>query len=164
MAKASKDIYAVYCKLSKNPASYRVFKDVISKFNEGIVDYIIDGGVFVMWYNLSTISITRRKRDPRTKLINWGDSNKLKQEILDSGKKLFDKETGEGEEWLVYYTNDSYLRWRWYKEKCRIQNKSVYRFDSTRGVNGSRAKLLEAMAKVDLAYLDFKKHEDRIPK
>jgi len=147
--------------MSKDPVSYRIFKNVISEFNEKIIEYVIDGGIFTMWHGLSTLSITRRKRDPRSKRIDWGASNKLKQEILDSGNKLFDKETGEGEEWLIFYTNESYLRWRWHKEKCRIQNRSVYRFDPTRGVNGNKEKLLEAMLKDDMAYLKFKKHEDK---
>ena len=42
--------------------------------------------------------------------------------------------------------------------KCKIKNKSVYRFDATRGVKGNKEKLINLLKEDDLAYLNFKKY------
>ncbi len=161
MAQGSKEIYATYCGAVENPVEYAVFKDIITEFNVGIMEFILDGGTFNMGNRLSDLYICRRKRDPRVKRVNWNASLIEKKKILEAGKKLFDKETGEGEEWLVYYTDVRYFRWRWRKDKCLIKNKSVYRFDPTRGAKGNKGKLMDLIKNDDLAYLKFKKYDEK---
>ena len=73
-----------------------LFKDVCEDFNIMIMDYILDGKEFNMGNNLSTLSIVRRDRDPRSPRINWGESNKYKKELLEEDQKLYNSETGEG--------------------------------------------------------------------
>lgn len=134
-----------------------IFKDICSDFNIMIMNYILEGKEFNMGSNLSTISIIRRDRDPRSPRIDWGESNKYKKELLDEGKKLYDSKTGDGVKWYIYHTDAFYCRYYWRKGKCKISNKSVYRFDPTRGLKGNKDKLISLLKTNDLAYLKFKK-------
>ena len=123
-----------------------------------LLDIYKDGKEFNMGSNLSTLSIIRRERDPRSPRINWGESNKYKKELLEESKNLYDSKTGKGENWYIYYTDPFYCKYYWRKGKCVIKNKSVYRFDATRGVKGNKEKLINLLKEDDLAYLKFRKH------
>jgi hypothetical protein len=158
VAKGIKDIYEEYVEGNEEPVDYELFKNIIYSFNEGVVDLLVEGYEVNLGYQLAALSIVRVKRDPRTQRVDWAASMKLKNELLESGEEIFDSKTGEGEKWLVYYTDDKYFRWRWNKEQCRIKNKYVYRFDAARGNNGKspKEKLTDLLKNDDLAYLRFK--------
>ena len=125
-----------------NEIDKSLFKDICEEFNIMIMDYILDGKEFNMGNNLSTLSIIRRDRDPRSPRLDWGESNKYKKELLEEGQKLYDSETGEGIKWHIYHTDEFYCKYYWRKGKCKVKNKSVYRFDATRGVKGIKEKFI----------------------
>ena len=85
-------------------------------------------------------------------------ANKYKKELLEDGQLLYNSETGKGVKWHIYHTDEFYCKYYWRKGKCKIPNKSVYRFDTTRGVKGNKEKLIHLLKEDDLAYLKFKKH------
>ena len=78
MAKASKEIYDTYKEMSKSPVDYSTFKKILIEFNTEIMNALLKGKTFNMGYKLSTLSIWRRKRDPRTPRVNWGESLKIR--------------------------------------------------------------------------------------
>ena len=160
MAKGSREIYKFYKGISDTPVDYKTFKDIIVKFNCGIVDNLLEGGIFNMGNKLSTLSIWRRKRDPRTMRVNWQESLAYKEDLEKNNIKLYDRETGEGEKWLIYLTDSHYFRYRWHKDKCMVKNKTVYRFDPTRGEKGNKEKLTKLIKGDDLAYLRFKEYKN----
>lgn len=123
-----------------------------------IVDGILEGSEFSMGSNLSTISIRRIERNPSKPTIDWWESNRYKQELLAQGKELFDVSTGQGEKWFIYYTDPWYCKYHWQKSRCKISNKSAYRFTPTRGIKGNKEKLTKLLRDDDLAYLRFRKH------
>ena len=123
-----------------------------------IVNGILEGGEFSMGSNLSTISIRRIERNPSKPTIDWWESNRYKQELLAQGKELFDVSTGQGEKWFIYYTDPWYCKYHWQKSRCKISNKSAYRFTPTRGIKGNKEKLTKLLRDDDLAYLRFRKH------
>ena len=135
-----------------------LYTDIIQEFNIMIMNYILEGKEFNMGNNLSTLSIVRRERDPRSPRLDWGESNKYKKELLEEGQLLYNPETGEGVKWHIYHTDSFYCKYYWRKGKCKIKNKSVYRFDATRGIKGNKEKLIHLLKTDDLAYLKFKKH------
>jgi len=135
--------------------SKQTFVDICSEFNIMIIDYILDGKEFNMGSNLSTLSIVRMERDPRSPAIDWGESNKYKAELIEKGEELYNKETNQGIKWQLYYTDKEYLKYYWRKGKCKVKNKSVYRFDATRGIKGNKGKL-KLIDELD--YLKFKKN------
>lgn len=150
-------IHQSYCdtveEIDKN-----LFKELCFDFNEQVIDMILEGGEFNMGNNLSTISILRMERDPNKRVIDWAESNKYKAELIASGDELYNNNTGKGVRWHIYYTDDYYCKYYWYKGRCKIKNKSVYRFDASRGIKGNKEKLTRLLKKDDLAYLRFKKY------
>tara|TARA_Y100001973_G_C5166274_1_gene316340 strand:+ start:975 stop:1448 length:474 start_codon:yes stop_codon:yes gene_type:complete len=135
----------------------KAFIDLCSEFNILIVEHLLDGKPFKLGNNLSYIQIVRMNRDPRSPRVDWLESNKYKKELLDKSVKLYDKETGEGQKWQIYYTDEHYFKYYWNKGKCRVPNKSVYKFTATRGLKGNKEKLTKLLKSDDLAYLKFKK-------
>tara|TARA_R100001463_G_scaffold17061_7_gene44030 strand:- start:11581 stop:12054 length:474 start_codon:yes stop_codon:yes gene_type:complete len=156
MAYTLTNIYNSYV-VDKGFVEKTLFKNICSEFNIMIMDYILEGKEFNMGHNLSTISIVRKDRDPRSPRIDWGESNKYKQELLNKGHSLYDPETEVGVKWHIYHTNDFYCKYYWRKGKCSVPNKSVYRFDATRGLKGNKEKLINLLKTDDLSYLTFKK-------
>ena len=77
--------------------------------------------------------------------------------LLKEGKDLYNSKTGKGENWYIYHTDPFYCKYYWRKGKCKIPNKSVYRFDATRGIKGNKEKLIYLLKNDELAYLKFKK-------
>tara|TARA_R100000900_G_scaffold139214_1_gene118726 strand:- start:213 stop:683 length:471 start_codon:yes stop_codon:yes gene_type:complete len=150
------DIYNYYCETEED-IDKTIFKAICSDFNVLTIDSILEGGTFNMGNNLSTLSIKRTSRDPRSPRIDWGESNKYKKELLDDGQVLFNKETDKGVKWHIYYTDGFYCRYYWNKGRCRIPNKSAYKFTPTRGLKGNKEKLIKLLHTDELAYLKFKK-------
>lgn len=153
-----KDIYRYYADTSKSPVEKNVYREICEEFNLQIIDYILEGGVFNMKNNLAYLSIRCIERNPSKPTVDWWESNNYKRELLDKGKQLYNKETGEGEQWLIYYTDPWYCKFHWEKHKCKIPNKTAYRFTPTRGIKGNKEKLSKLLKEDDLAYLRFKKH------
>ena len=156
MAYTLQDIYKEYTN-TVSLIDKKIFRDICEEFNMAIINSILEGNTLDMGNNLSTLSIVRKERDPRNPKVDWGESNKYKQELLEQGKKLYNAETGKGVKWHIYYTDSYYCKFYWRKGKCRIPNKSVYRFDATRGIKGNKEKLINLLKTDDLAYLKFKK-------
>ena len=152
-----KDIHASYENYYEE-INKSLFTAICHEFNMLILDYILDGKSFNMGNNLSSLSIIRRERDPRSPMIDWGESNKYKKELLEEDQDLYDNITGKGVKWHIYHTDSFYCKYYWNKGKCKVKNKSVYRFDATRGVKGNKEKLINLLKEDDLAYLKFKKH------
>ena len=152
------DIYEDFDMRSDLEVSKKTFRDICSTFNIEIINYILDGGKFNLGNNLSTISIIRLNRNNSKPVVNWGESNKYKKELLKEGKELYNSKTGEGHKWYIYYTDEEYCRYYWNKGKCKITNKSVYKFTPTRGYKGNKEKLTNLLQTDELAYLKFKKY------
>jgi len=130
----------------------KVFRDICEEFNMAIIDNILEGNILDMGNNLSTLSVIRKERDPRNPKVDWGESNKYKQELLDANEQLYNAETDKGTKWHIYYTDGYYCKFYWRKGRCRVPNKSVYRFDATRGIKGNKEKLVTLLKTDDLAY------------
>tara|TARA_R110000796_G_scaffold5683_1_gene20927 strand:+ start:590 stop:1060 length:471 start_codon:yes stop_codon:yes gene_type:complete len=134
-----------------------LFINICADFNILVFEELLEGSIFNMGNNLSTLSIVRKERDPRSPRIDWGESNKYKQELLEEDQELYNSITGQGTKWHIYHTDEFYCKYYWRKGKCKVPNKSVYRFDATRGVKGNKEKLIYVLKTDDLAYLKFKK-------
>ena len=153
------DIYKYYRANTTLPVDEATFKNICEEFNILIVDnLLLEGRLFNMRHNLSNLSVRRVERDPSKPAINWAESKAYKQELLDEGKELFNSETGKGTKWFIYFTDKWYLKYHWEKHKCKLQNKTAYRFTASRGIKGNKEKLTRLVRKDDLAYLKFKKH------
>lgn len=136
---------------------YSTFISVLSRFNQLAVGKMLEGYDFPMGKDLSRLSIVRVKRDFSHKLsVDWNASYALKQEIIDAGETPRDKDHPDGEEWLVYFTDDWYCRFFWEKSTCKVKHRMYYRFDPTRGAKGNKTRLKNLLRSDDLAHLRFR--------
>lgn len=147
-----KEMYAKYRRDTKDPIPYNQYKKVIYLWNKLIVEKIMEGYKFKAPYSLGIFEILRCDRNHGRKIKDWGESNKLKQRILDRGGiplEVFKDEEGNiignngGENWLVYHVDDNYLKFNWYKTNASryIKNLLRYKFQCTDGNKKSIRKL-----------------------
>ena len=153
-----KDIYEDYNTSVTDNIPQNIFRNICVEFNISIIDYILEGKIFNMKNNLSSLSVIRLNRNPKSPGVDWIESNSYKKELLDKGEKLYDSITNLGAKWLIYYTDPEYCKYHWNKGNCKIPNKFAYRFTPTRGIKGNKDKLASLLKDDDLAYLKFKKH------
>ena len=73
-----KDIHSDYIE-EHGDIDKSIFTEICHIFNIGIIEYMLEGKKFNMGNNLSTLSVIRRERDPRSPRIDWGESNKFKK-------------------------------------------------------------------------------------
>jgi hypothetical protein len=150
------DIYLDYLKKG-GTVSKSTFKNIIADFNiHSMNEIIYNARTLNMRCGMSTISIMQLKRNFNKPIIDWFESNKYKEELIKKGKELYNEETGEGEKWFVYFTDDKYCRFYWSKKWVQLPNKTVYRFEPTRGLKGNKDKLKEHLNKNELNILKYK--------
>jgi hypothetical protein len=152
------DIYKDYKANKSEPLDSKLFRAICSEFNIKVIEHILKGHKVNLGNNLSSISIKRVERNNSKPTIDWGESNTYKRELLEEGVELYDNATKKGTKWHIYYTDKDFYRYTWNKGKCKIPNKSVYKFVPTRGVKGNKEKLTNLLKQDDLAYLKFKKN------
>ena len=70
------NIYEYYIKNYEDNIEKSLFRKICEEFNIEIMELILSGKSFDMGNNLSSLSISRIERDPRSPRIDWGESNK----------------------------------------------------------------------------------------
>lgn len=134
-ARSTKDMY-IYYKM-KQPKGVKVvpywmFKEVIGRFNKKCANSVIFGQVLNFQSRLGYLLIKKIRRNYEKPVVDWGESKKMKAEIIASGQIPRDDEHPDGENWLNYYSDPWYLRWAWHKKRvCRVKNQTVYKFVPT---------------------------------
>ena len=128
---------------------YETFKEVIYKYNKLAVEQLIEGEVLNLNEKLGYLYILKVNR--MNKAVDWEESKKFKQVLLDQGKVPKDEDNPDGENWLVYFQSNYYLMWNWQKKferTSRVRNCMVYGFypttTSSKGVSGTKKLLAEA--------------------
>ena len=135
--------------------SYSQFRDVCHLFNKKAVTELLKGNRIFMKNRLGYLQVVRIPRSYHKPRVNWGESKKYREELLAEGKKLYNKKTGEGQKWLIYYTDEFFVRYYWSKKNASIKNKTLYRFDPSRGAIGAKTQLNQLLESDELAYLNF---------
>lgn len=134
------------------------FKNVCQDFNIHICNHLIhDAGCFDMGNNLSTIEVARRNRLYKNPAIDWNESLKYKEELIEKGEKLYDKETGEGTKWFIYNNDPHYCFFYWHRSRAKFKNKHIYSLIMTRGNHGVKTKLKQHLYENDTNYLKYRK-------
>jgi len=137
--------------------NYSDYRSVIQDFNTTVMDKLIyDGQWFKMPFRLGELHIIRIKRDWSNPSVNWHESKKLKQEIIEEGGKPKSEEHPNGEDWLVYYDDPWYARFYWNKRKCIVAKKTAYSFQATQGKNGNTKKLHRYLENDDMAATNYR--------
>lgn len=126
--KLVKDIHT-YSFLASVP--YYEFVKIVREFNRGASQRILLGEKFIMPSNIGGFKIEFMKRPPEVKAINWKESTIYKRYLLANNRQPANYENPDGEEWLIYFTDDYYLRWTWMKKYCKTANGHMYSFSTT---------------------------------
>lgn len=137
-----------------------MYREIVGSFNNQVSDAIVfEGYSFKLGLGLGVLKIKRVLCDTRIKKrVNWGDSNKKKQEILLRGGTPFKvverdengvptKDNG-GEHWMIYWNNRYDYLWHWSKNRNIVFNSAYYRFDPTRYNNISKGGGLGSVNKL----------------
>jgi hypothetical protein len=129
------------------------FRDVLYRFNTTMRDRLVqDGDVINMKNYMGYLYIQKVQRNiagytsKSSRMPNWPESKKYKQELIDEGIQVKDVDHPDGKNWLVYFDDDYYLRYSWNKKRgaCRVKNHNYYSFCPTNGTNGAKKQLTKA--------------------
>lgn len=158
--RALRDIYEFYKEEKDGQLEWKDFKQLCGRFNKRVMEEIIYGGkALEMGANLSFIKVVRIRRNHDKSVVNWGASNKKKKEILERGGTPKGEDNPDGEDWLIYFTDEWYARFRWKKKYCKVPYHTYYRFDATRGSVGNKRKLKDYINNDDFALLEYDEAE-----
>jgi len=113
--------------------NYDVYKEIVITYFKLAGEKIIAGKTLNLLNDLGYITIKIVEKNPLKQPVDWGESYKLKQELINRGEELEEigpardkkgnvKKPLKGEiiykkykKWLVYYTDDSYILIDWIK-------------------------------------------------
>lgn len=116
----------------KRPTPYWMYKEVLARFNKKVSNDIIFGQSLNLGNRLGYVQIRKIRRNYDKPIPDWGESKRIKADLIKNGIVPKDENHPEGKEWIVYYTDPWYLRWAWIKRKvCKVKNHTVYKFIPT---------------------------------
>lgn len=166
----TKDLWRVYRKEYKGSLSYNEYKAIIAEYHKKISNLILGGLVYEMPSEICTIKVIENKRkisiNEKGNIVgatNWGDSLKLKAEILARGGTLYKEEkhkdgtitNNSGEKWLCYHTDDSYFIWIKISS-IKLHNAMKYSFEPT----WTNARALAKVPREEASLLFNKRHSN----
>jgi hypothetical protein len=100
-------------------------------FNREIGNHILRGGVYNFGQGLSKLGISYVLRSKNAKpVVDWGESKKLKQRLIEQGYTPKSQDNPDGVKWLLYRTDEGYSFWKWLKRESFAPNKKMYKFRS----------------------------------
>lgn len=98
-------------------------------FNREIANFILKGGVYNFGQHLSRLGISYVLRGKNSKpVVDWGESNKLKKQLIEQGFTPKSQENPNGIKWILHRTDEGYCFWKWLKSRAFIPNKKMYKF------------------------------------
>jgi len=128
----SKDNYEKFCLENSNiEISFKQWKDILEKFSENIIDYILETGEKIkLPYGLGDLSINKKK-PKRTKYfqgkeyINFAIDWKKTREL---GKYVYH---------MNYHSDGFTYSWIWFKANCRFYQSELWWFRACRKASRS---------------------------
>jgi len=155
--KSVADMYEFYKqKYPQAKEPYWMYKEVLSRFNKKASDAVIFGQVLSFGNKIGNLLIKKIRRNYEKPVVDWGESKRVKADLIREGFTPKGPLQPDGKEWLIYYSDAWYLRWAWVKKRvCRVKNQTVYKFtptanrskaagDNSPGKLGNRGKLVLA--------------------
>lgn len=111
-----KNYYTQMTKLKGSKLSAIEFKFIYKLYNFHMSNATLLGyRKFYLGGVLGRIVIDTFNNQGRKRGIDWGESNKIKEQLLAQGKELYTKEKGYGEKWLITYNHkdlDAFWKWK----------------------------------------------------
>lgn len=117
------------------------FNKVLRDMNELFTQELLQGKSIKLGHGVGPLYFIRVRRNFSRNTINWGASNAYKKSLEEQGVELYDKQTGKGEQWLIYYTDPFYVRLFWNSPVTRIMNRELFTFRPSRAERAPIRKL-----------------------
>jgi hypothetical protein len=134
--------------------SEKDFRRILETYNLKVRDELINNAETInMKQNMGFLYIKRVDRariiDSNAKSLrmpNWGESKKKKDELIAAGIQPKNEAHPEGKNWIVYFDDESWMRFNWtkYNGACKVKNYTSYKFMPSGGINGPRKQLTKA--------------------
>jgi hypothetical protein len=141
--------------------TYKQFAEVIRECHIELSYNILRGYRFRPTGQLGDFYLVKDIR--RGKTINWGASNKRKQEIIDAGEtplvgKAGTEESNNGKEWLMYFEDNDYFKWLWFKDTATkyLKNVKYYVFKPCTRNRRTIAKVIKEDSFITESYGTYK--------
>ena len=112
----------------------RKVNPIIRDCNRLLMEEILKGFVFNIPYRLGKIFFTLSKRNFKKNKVDYKASLEIKRELESQGLHTKTKQHPDGEPWIVYYTNDTYIYISWVIKRAIFRNKTLYSFTPTDGL------------------------------
>lgn len=138
--------------------SHDKYRDIISNFFKAASTDLMEGKKLNLLNNSGYLFIKRIERSFKKPRVNWGESNKQKQEHIDNGDIPLKGNNG-GKPWLIYFTDDEYFRLAWARPIVGMKHTNFYKFIPARGREGKEgfkeqmAHLIKARPELKDRYL-----------
>ena len=104
---------------------------IIRMFNNHVARYLLKGGITMLSKSLGFMGIQILKRPPNKFAINWKESTMYKRYLLENNRIPKSPDNPNGEPWLIAFTDDEFVHWKWNKHGCKIKNGTYYRFKAS---------------------------------
>lgn len=152
-------------KPSINKIDFRVYAFVLNEFNKEVINYIINGGIFNVGFNISYLYMKERNivtvRDGSPVLrIDWGTSYKFKNKLIAEGKLPLENYKNEdnviignngGIAWLHYHKIKNFWFY-WDKYNSKIPNRLIYSFTPSFGIKRLLSDKLKDNPEIEIKY------------
>lgn len=137
--------YFVYCSVKKikelevlidrwtliSIMPYHELFPIIKAQNKCIATHVLKGNVYAMPNQIGRIGIKLKKRNFDLRTINWGESRIYRDYLIANKLKPRPRGSNEGEPWLIFFTDDYYIKWVWQKSYCKVANAYFYTFKAS---------------------------------
>ena len=110
--KEIKELTEIIDRHHNNKITLKIYSDVIRMMNQEMIEEIVKGYVLKMGC-LGQILVVRKKRKPGTN-VDWGNTHKLKQALIEEGKKILQYDLDEennvinngGEPYFLFHNSE----------------------------------------------------------
>jgi len=123
--------------------SKKVFIELYKVLNYEILKHLLKGRVYEFTDKVGMLKIERFKRNFGKKVVNYGESNKLKKTNPDN--------------YLVYHVDDEFAAVVYHKATARVPNYKYYTFKFSKFINGydrNKYKFYDTVESIDQVYKD----------
>ncbi len=155
-------LYRMYKEIFKGPmrvsecnVSYVQWLRICKKFNQRVIEGLLQGYIFKMPYRLGSLGVTQTKKkikfkidgtlDTKNLVVDWDKTIILWKRLYPDCLKRSDFKKYKDKP-KVYYTNEHsdgrYMSFHWKKKYSSMKNKSVYSFKITPEAKKALSRLI----------------------
>lgn len=123
---------------------YWEYVKIVREYNNACAVHMMKGNVVTFPNRIGKFGVQFVKLAKDSKIINWKESNIYKRYLLANNLTPKNIHNPDGEEWLIYFTTDYYIRWVWRRMSTSVANAYYYFFQASSYYNSITVDDLES--------------------